>query len=285
MAVPLQATAGSGQTYVFEGGGALTLGADAFNNQVLLGSGTASVTDLGGNTIVGGAGPAAITGGAGAQTVVARGGPLTVNGGVGGGAYWGNGTGSVIRAGAGAQAVLNGGDGDRLISAGRAGDLFGVSPTGSVTMDGSGSSGNDVFFGAAGTGTLTFLCGSGDDVLGLGQGTNLVTLGSGHSTVFANTGSTAVSTITAGLGGADLVMGGAVVDLILNATAGVARTFNVFGLDPGSDTIRLRGYDASEEVTALAAQQTLGGSSVVTLSDRTTFVFVGLGQVDARVFA
>ncbi len=85
-----------------------------------------------------------------------------MTGGSGGGPYFGAGN-SVTKAGSGGQAVMVGSDGDSLFSAGAANDLFGVLG-GSVLMSAETSIGNNVFFGAAGTGTETIIAGSGNDI-------------------------------------------------------------------------------------------------------------------------
>ncbi len=275
---------GAGQDTVFGGTGPSVVTADGSDTVV---GGTGALTFFGGagNSVVfGGSGTLTYTGGSGTDIVVGRGGPMVVAGGTGGGTYFGGGS-STIVAGKGAQAVLVGSDGDSLFSSGAAGDLFGVLG-GSVLMSGAGSTGNDVFFGAAGTGTETILAGSGDDILGLGQGINRVTLGAGHDVVFANTGSTGVSSIVAGRGSADIGLGGQSVDVVISATT-TAQVLTLFGFRVGVDLLTLASfYDAGPGAlaAALAGQSNANGSTVLNIAGKTTVSLVGLAHADATVF-
>ncbi len=277
------AVTSGGQDTVIAGSGPVTVKVNTGADIVVGGAGALTFTGGAGNsTVFAGTGGLTYNGSIGADIVVGRGNPIAVTGGSGGGTYFGGGN-STIRAGAGAQAVLVGSNGDSLYSAGAAGDLFGVLG-GSVAMDGTASTGNDVFFGAAGTGTLTFLTGSGNDILGLGQGTNLVTLGTGHSTVFANTGTTATSTITAGTGSADIGLGGKSVNLVVQA-AGAARSLALFGFVPGADKVTLSGFAAGAAAAALATQSNVGGGTVLTLADHTSIALIGVARADSSLFA
>ena len=213
---------------------------DVYPSTVVAGTGRLAIT--GGhadNTVFAGPGDLTYTGGIGYGTVVGNGHAITITGGRGGGTYFGGGNGT-ITAGAGAQTILVGAHrGPPRLQRPLAGDLFGALGA-NITMDGSASTGDDVFFGAAGTGTTTFIAGSGNAILGLGQGTNLVTLGAG----------TTPSSATPAppppphhrrhrLGGHRLR--GASATLVIQAAA-MARTLTLFSYATGADRISLQGF-------------------------------------------
>jgi autotransporter passenger strand-loop-strand repeat protein len=293
---------GRNNTVRIESGTVIT---SAGPNTEILGSGPCTVQSNGADTIFGGSGPDTViatvgatvvgasgtltyTGGTGTSTVFAGKGGLTykgstgydivvgqgnainVQGGTGGGQYWGGGA---IRSGGGKQSVLIGHDGDKLYSAGRAGDFL-VATGGNVLLNGTSSTGNDVMIGS-GSGTLTFIAGSGDDLIGTSTGTNTVTLGKGHSTVFAQ-GS---SEINAGTGSADVAIVGGETNLVITASTAGLRTFNLFNFVPGADHVLLQGYQAGEIDRAINNFTQAGSAAVLTLSDQTRIVLYGVLNV------
>ena len=151
-----------------------------------------------------------------------------------------------------------------------------------MLMSSQGSTANNVFFGATGSGAMTFITGAGADVLALGQGTNTVTLGSGHDVIFGNGGHTSVSTITAGSGSLDMAFSGASTDLVI--TAGAARAFNLYSYAAGADQISLRGYASNQVTTALANQTHQGGNTQLALSDGSVITLLGLGTATTALF-
>jgi len=254
---------GSGPDTVIANVGATVVGA----------SGTLTYTGgTGTSTVFAGKGGLTYKGGTGYDIVVGQGNAINVQGGTGGGQYWGGG-GGAIRSGGGKQSVLIGHDGDKLYSAGRAGDFL-VATGGNVLLNGTSSAGNDVMIGS-GSGTLTFIAGSGDDLIGTSTGTNTVTLGKGHSTVFAQ-GS---SEINAGTGSADVAIVGGETDLVITAFTAGPRTFNLFNFVPGADHVLLQGYQAGEIDRAINNFTQAGSAAVLTLSDQTRIVLYGVLNV------
>jgi Ca2+-binding RTX toxin-like protein len=211
---------GDGHSTVFGDAGAETVSAGAGGDIVVGGAGGLTFIAGNGNSVVvggGGSGGLSYTGNTANDTVIGNGTASIITGGIGGGTYIGGGN-SVVSAGSGAAAALIGRDGDKLYSNGNAGDTFAVLG-GGVTMDGSASTGNDIFYATLGTGACTFITGSGNDIIGLAQGTNQVKLGTGTTTVYANTGNAGVSFITAGTGSANIALGGQSVDLAIAAAS------------------------------------------------------------------
>ena len=146
-------------------------------------------------------------------------------------------------------------------------------------MSGVRSTGNDVFFGANGTGNLSFIAGSGNDIMGMGQGTNYVGLGTGNSAVFAATGTTGTTSIRGGGGSASIACGGASVVIGVNEGAPL-ENYTIFNFRTHVDHIRFAGEGSTFVISQLANQTTSNGSTTVTLVDKTTLTFVGMTHVD-----
>lgn len=275
---------GTGTCTVFSNGADTVFGGTgpdsvtAGGNAVVVG-GTGALTFQGGpghSVVFSGAGGLTYTGGRGYDLVVGNGNSMTVQGGNGGGQYWGSGS-SKITAGSGAQAVLVGMNGDQLYSAGGAGDFL-VATGGDVLLSGIASTGNDVMIGT-GTGRLTFIAGSGNDLIGLGEGHNMVTLGTGHSTIFAR----GASTINMGLGSADIALSGQ-ANLVLPVGSSADRSYALFNFIPGADRITLQNFDSGAVDRALANQVNTGGNTVLMPGNGTTITLVGIQHVDASAF-
>lgn len=289
------------QDTVFAGSGADTVYISAGTSTVVGSTGALTVDAFAFmptvTTVFAGAGGLTFNGGiGGTDIVVGNGNPITVNGSTGGGQYFGGGNSTITASG---QSVLVGSSGDTLnlqdFAAKPSSGLFGVAAgAGNVTLNALYSTGDNVFFGAAATGPMTFIGSRGNDIYGLGQGSNTVTLGFGHDTVFDNTGTTSVSTITAGIGSADIAFGGASANLIISPYAGVfrasdPRTFSLFNVVPGADKVTLSGYAPAQAASALSNQVNTGGSTFLTVPGTTTsgqvnISLVGLAHADASLF-
>jgi len=152
-----------------------------------------------------------------------------------------------------------------------------VAGNGNVVLDGSSGSGADVMFGGS-QGSFQFICGTGNDLIGTGTGLSTVQLGSGNSTVFAF----GDSQVRGGTGSASIVMGGTKVVLSINP--GNARTFAMYNFVPGTDSINAAGYGSFAIDDALATQVNSGGSTVLTLSDKTTLQLIGVARADLKFF-
>jgi Ca2+-binding RTX toxin-like protein len=132
-----------------------------------------------------------------------------------------------------------------------------------------------VFFGAAGQGNSTYICGSGADLLGMGQGTNYVALGSGYDVVFGNPGTMGASFIVAGSGSADIGLGGA-TNAFYVGTGTAARSFNLFNFSAGADTLVLNGLPSSAIGAAIAGQTIVNQSDTLTVGGNTTITLIGV---------
>jgi hypothetical protein len=280
---PSGAIIAAGPNTVLGGAGATVVSTTGTGATVIGGAG--ALTDYGGsgsNTVYAGTGGLTYYGGSGFDTVVGLGKPMTVTGGSGGGQFFGGG-GATITAGAGgALNVEIGGNGDALYAAGPSGVLFGT-VGGDLLMSSANDSGTSVFFGANGSGRMTFITGAGNDLLALGQGTNVVTLGAGHDTIFGNGRTTSVSTITAGSGSLDMAFSGA--STVLNITAGAGRSFNLYAYAAGADSIHLSGFSATEAANAIATQRSMAGGTQLTLSDTSVISLIGVGHATSALFS
>ena len=247
--------------------------------------GTGALADAGGagnNLVFAGTGGLTYTGGSGFDMVVGQGNRAVITGGTGGGEFFGGGNATITAGAGGAINVEIGGKGDQLFAAGPNGVLFGTSG-GDMLMSSAADTANSVFFGAGGSGRMTFITGAGNDILALGQGTDTVTLGSGHDTIFGNGGTTSVSTITAGSGSLDLAFSGA--STVLNIAAGAARAFNLFAYVAGADTVHLSGYSATQVADAVAKQTNIGLGAQLTFGDNSTVLLVGVQRATAGLFS
>ena len=174
--------------------------------------------------------------------------------------------------------MLYGAAGSKPYSNGSAGNYL-VAGNGNVVLDGSSGSGADVMFGGS-QGSFQFICGAGNDLIGTGTGLSTVQLGSGTSTVFAF----GDSQVRGGTGSASIVMG--CTKVVLDINPGNARTFAMYNYNfvPGTDFINAASYGSFAISDALATQVNSGGSTVLTLSDKTTLQLIGVGRADSRFF-
>jgi hypothetical protein len=257
------------------------------NARIVGGAGTLSVQGGAGNDVVfAGTGSLIFTGGTGFDTVVGGGNRATIIGGSGGGLFQGGGNATITAGAGGAQNVIFGSNGDQMYGQGSAGVLFGDNggnAAKTTLLSSLADTGNSVFFGASGTGQMTFITGAGNDMLAVGQGLNTAYLGSGSDIVFANAATAGSTTVYAGTGNATVVMGGAMTDLVI--ASGGARNFVVYNDAASTDRITLLGYGDGQVANAIAGQISAGGGSILQLGDGSSIALVGVQHATAALFS
>lgn len=236
---------GAGQDTVFQGSGPETVFADASNSLYYGNRGALTfVSGVGtSNTVVGGAGNATLFGALNShgRFFVGRGQFLLAGGS-------GNETVHGV-AGASSNAVLFSENGGIMNLVGNTDNVL-IAGTGSVTLNGSGAIGNNVFF--AGTGSDCIIAGAGSNVLVGGPGRDTLVSGDGAN-VFE------IHSAFASLGN----------ELIVK--------WNTF------DQLVLSGYGAPTSHGGLPAHATtsvVNGSEMLTLSDGTRITFMGVADVN-----
>jgi len=156
---------GGGSNLVQLGGGQYTVNSTG-NDTVVGGTGaeTVGVTGTASDVVVGHSSDLNFINGQGASTVLGQAGSDTIFAGFGGGLYKGGSAGNnLLQGGFGAATLQAGGNNDTLIAGPGAAPQALFAASGSETLDGSGSSGADTFYG-----------GSGHATINLGLGTNIV---------------------------------------------------------------------------------------------------------------
>jgi Ca2+-binding RTX toxin-like protein len=274
-----------GPDTIFGGQGSATIFGSSISDTVVAGSGSLTFNAGSGSSVVfGGGGKLTFVGGSGPQTVVGLNSVIDVNGGSGSGTYVASEGGTIV-AGSGGPSILIGGNGAQLYSSGNATSMFGATSDGDLVMSGIHSSGDNIFFGQQGTGHLSFIASSGNDIMSVGQGENQVTLGEGHDTVFANTSLSSATNILAGIGSSDIVCGGVSTDIFISSQSGISRLINLFGFRLNSDHVVLSGSNAIGLQNSLDKQIELPqNSSQLTLSDGSKLVFVNSGVLSSQMF-
>jgi len=142
-----------------------------------------------------------------------------------------------------------------LFAAGSGGTMI-AAGTGNETLQGSASSGQDVFFG-----------GSGSDLIGLGSGNDVVFAGSGSSTVIA----------------------GQAQDIFAFTSGHSGGTETVIGFKIGTDELSLQGYADGEMgrdlASAAISKDATSGlvSTTLTLSDNTKITLMGVSSANATM--
>jgi len=294
--------AAGGAPVQFTGGGVLVIGTAGPAGVVTVGGDAAPDTVFAGSgALIGGIGKMTVINGNGASTVDGSnvaGGANTVFGGVGGGFFQSSalpganllvaGTGAATLEGSatGTQYNLDPTVQDQLYANGTASDML-LAGGGSETLSGSGASGNNLYVGS-----------TGSDLIVAGAGSDTVTAGTGLQTIFGGSGSTTIRQT----GGSETIIGGSGADTMLpgsgNATvyggigadlydvvAGQAGgTEIIFNFRPGTDLVRLTGYAQGAGATALQTALVTGGSTIVTLSDQSRLVFVGISNLPRSAF-
>ncbi len=298
-------SAGSGSVSISGGSGSLLFKAGSGTNTVSGGSGTL--------TVVGGSGGGLYTGGSAAGNVLSAGGGNTtllggssrdhLNGGTGSSTIVGSSSGSdTIVGGSGTNQItatnnetVFGGTGQSTVFAHSGGNNLIVGTGGNDQMDAEGSSnvmfggsGADTMFG--GDGTATMVGGSGTALMVADSGNTEFVGGPGQSTVWGGTGTDLIWTgtgemhaveskngnDTAILGsGTSTIYGGLGQDVydIISGEGGGNHT--IIGFKVGTDTINPIGYSSS------LAQQTVGNSTILTLSDNTIITLSNVTHFNA----
>ena len=256
--------AASGGTDLFIGGsGNDTIFATGSNDSVLGGSGnmtfinTNTTPDSQSDLIFGGSGTLDVVGGLGSVTVV---------GGSGGGLIFGGAAGNnELVGGAGPATLVGGGTGDLLIAGPTGGDKL-VASVGNETLIGA-SGGNNVLWGGTGNDVMV-MNGGNNTVMGGSSGTDVIWSGSGNNFIGANAANVMV---VAGPGGNNTVQAGTGMDIFtfVNCQAGGSAVINNF--NTATDSINLVGYGAHADTVA-----SVGGSTLITLADKTQIQLVGV---------
>lgn len=232
-------------------------------------------------SLINGAGHAVVNGDA--VTVQGGAGSIAILGSVGelrGGTAGGN----VIQAGTGGVSTLYGaGADDVLVTSGSVSNRL-FAGAGNETLDGSASSGDNVFVG--GTGPVLVRAGAGRDIVLAGNSTRLtldaqgpgdkmVVLGGGDADLTLGSGGALVQ---AGSGAATIT-GGAGPDeyRFINGSAGGHETIANFKV--GVDQLAFVGYgDEPAELRGIE------GGSVLTLSDNTSITLLGVTDLPRTAF-
>ena len=239
----------SGTMLIQEGGLASTVIGGAGNVTAFAGSG--GVFDFGGDgqsILIAGAASSYFAGAAGDDTIYAGAGGGSFTGGSGNNVFVTDGN-STVTAGIGPSQIYVG-DGDVASLVGGANNVV-AGYTGNVTLQGSQSTGNNLF-----------LLGDGNDSVVGGQGSDIFYLGAGFGQITEGGGGPAVYAATHNVGGLDII----------------------HGFQLGTDQLVLNGYDRSEAKFDLATQLNSGGSTTLNLSDGTKLTFEGVAHMDASLF-
>lgn len=266
-----------GATLTLTGAGAAGTGALFLNNAALV-SDADSSGGAGSQTVVGSGGADTVTanaggllvfasdatsftfqGGTGASTVIGGSGALIATGGTGGDTIFGGTSGSDSLSSGAGPATLVGGNGGLLTAIGSAANLL-VASAGNTTLNGAGSTGNDVYF-TGGTGISVVEGGSGDSTVVAGGATNSVYGGTGTENVFLAGGMTQLDFVEGFNGG----------------------TMNVNGFGSG-DTLHLANYAADETQSVLNSAVVDSGNTILTFSDNTHVVLFGFTGLSASNF-
>ncbi len=257
----------------FNGGSANnTINSSGGNNLIAPGSGNNIIFDFGSKDVIFpntggtetifafgsvlaavGAGKMAFVNGSNPSTVLGGGsGSATINAGAGGGLYAGGTGGLNVIIGGSGVCTMFGSSGSDLLAAGGAGANLLIAGSGNETLTGVGSTGANVMF-----------AGAGNDLMGGGAGNETFFAGHGNATV----------------------IGGSGADLYAFANGLAGGTETVFGFNTGKgDAISLQGYGANEAQNDLANAVVAGGNTMLTLSDHTQVMFVGVTGLTASAF-
>jgi len=246
-------TAGTGHNTIQLGSGSdfiTTAGSDT----ILASGGSETVTATGSDIVFGNASQLFFVGsGGGGSTVYGGTGSDTVFGGSGPDLMFGGSAGNnLLQAGAGAATLFGGGSGDQLFAAGSGPQALHAA-AGNETLFGGFASGNDTFYGGAGSDQIT-----------TGFGNNTVVAGAGAATVAAVGTNNVFDFIHGQAGGSELVQ---------------------FLTDASQVHIALTGYGANEAANAVAGQTVGSGGVTITLSDNTTVTFQNVGSLTAGNFS
>lgn len=255
---------GGGDYYVSLGSGNDSVYAASGDDTVVMGSGTNLVfLGSGADLVLGTTGSDTIVGGSGSDTVFSGSNDL-VFGGSGNLLFvGGSGAASTVIAGSGAETLFGGNGGTGLFVAGNA----------SSFMLDAGSSNDTVL--ANGSATVgAFVTGGGSLTLFSSDNGNALVAATGNATLNAAGTSGSVS-FWAGAGN-DSMVGGTGSD-VFAFVSGMAHGVDVIANWNNHDSIALLGYGG----TGLVAQNAVGGSDILTLSDGTTVTIKGVTAIAA----
>ncbi len=305
-AIATSFTAPAGYQYLIDADTVPVTVTGAANQTVLAGTGGLTLTAPGNNTVVVGGGTNAIVLAGSTNRVVLGDGNdnvysntatnSTIEGGTGAATIWGSSSGgNVDFLGAGTSLVIEGASSDTIIAGSGNALVF-------------GNTGNDLVFGDAGalifvggTGASTVVGGGTGPTLFGSDGSNISFYGSAAGAVYAaGSGNETLDgsasrvggqfyaaggadTILAGIGGDTMVAGSGAMYAVGGAGS------DVFGFVSGhaggtdfiqnfapNDKLLLVGYGSG----GITSSTTVGGSTVVTLSDNTTITFNGVSNLD-----
>ncbi len=194
---------------------------------------------------------------AGALFIAAGTGSDTISVGPGGGAvYAGSGGNSILVAGTvganGAATTLHGGGGGDQLYASGSTAVYAAAGPGNETLSGAGGTPAGGVSVAGSTASNTFLAGTGNDTLIAGAGKDTLVGASGHAVMTSGTGADVFSFTSGTAGGMDTITG-----------------------FKAADTLALTGYGSGPVPTT-----TMGGSTVVHLSDGTSITIQGVSALN-----
>ena len=237
--------------HIWASSGNLVVGSTGADT-IATGAADATVNSTGNALVFGGTGTLNYSAGSGMSTLVGGSAAVTV-------ASTGSDTMLAFGGSGGGNEMLADGAASTLIGMGNNDTLAAFGGTGNVLLAGSGN--ETLYAGASATGSA-FLGGSGTDAM---------VSGAAGSTFYAGTGTALV--VASGNGNAfDFTMGKAGGMMVI---AG----FN------SSDVINLSGYAANQMTSALSSAQVAGGSTTITLSDKTKIELVGFTGLSAHNIA
>jgi Ca2+-binding RTX toxin-like protein len=122
--------------------------------------------------------------------------------------------------------------------------------------------------------------GDGAVVSAIGYRPEVLAAGAGNETLIAAAGN---DTLAAGNGATEMIGGtGDAIFLFVNGASGGTVTIENFV--PGQDFVALRGYGSAAGVNAIASEVVGGGSSTVTLPDKSRITFANVANLTANDF-
>ena len=258
----------AGNDLFFGGAGNDTINASGAQVSAVGGSGGMTFIDA--NTVPGGQN-ALIFGGSGVLNVQGGVGSVTVVAGAGGGAVFGGAAGNNVLVGGSGPVTLVGGGGGDLLVGGSTGGAALVAGSGNETLI-AGSGGNNQIWGGTGN-DIIVMTGGNNTVVGGSGGSEIVWSGSGANVIDAEA---ANLNVIAGLGGNDTVQAGTGSDIFTFTNGGAGGTTVIDGFNAATDRIMLNGYAANS-----ASISASGGSTPITLSDKTQIQLIGLASLPA----
>jgi len=236
------------------------------------GAGEALTATTGADLVAGEAGDDTVYGGGGSDTLLGGDGNDLVGGGAG----------DDLLSGDAGSDVLVGEDGNDTVIGGLGDDrVFGMDGADLLT----GDEGADTIVG--GDGNDSILGGDGNDLIGAGDGDDLADGGDGNDTLIGEAGNDTLfggagDDVLWGMAGDDWLIGGAGRDLFV-ITSGSGND-TVFGFNPDEDRLVLSAPGSTVE-QVVASAWAVGGSTVLTLSDKSTITMVGVTGVTGAWFS